>query len=543
MERKSKISRILPAFAMVFAIPLLSAISSLTSQAQTVCGVQASSLHLPEHHCTKQDDGSDYTDWSYVYFGSYPQSEVTDAATIAAIESAIPSSGASVDVGVDVWVEGTKYRRISKSDTNYDGYFGSNTYRYFKWEPIKWKVLSNNGSTLFVVANQGLDCKNYHETFTGVTWETCSLRSWLGNQFYNTAFSAAEQSAIVTQTVVNNDNPYNNTEGGNNTSDKVYLLSIEEVTNPAYGFCVDNGTRSAGRRFQTSDYSNARGVYRSTNAGYEGNCFWWLRSPGGDSDVAADVFSDGSVYGYGYNVIDYDNAVVPALHLNLSSVIYYDVTVSNDGNGTASASIGSGVVGTNVTLTTAPKAGYQFKEWKVVSGGVTVTDNKFTIGTADVQVTAIFEEIPKTPDEVKDTKTKATYLITSTKTNNLTVTYVSPVSKTTSALTVPDTVTIKGKKYKVTEIRANAFKNNRKLKKTTIGKNIKKIGKNAFSGCKNLKTVTIKTTKLTQKTVGTNAFKNIHAKAKIKVPKSKLKSYKTILKARGIKGKNQKITK
>ena len=297
MERKSKISRILPAFAMVFAIPLLSAISSLTSQAQTVCGVQASSLHLPEHHCTKQDGGSDYTDWSYVYFGSYPQSEVTDAATIAAIESAIPSSGASVDVGVDVWVEGTKYRRISKSDTNYDGYFGSNTYRYFKWEPIKWKVLSNNGSTLFVVANQGLDCKNYHETFTSVTWETCSLRSWLGNQFYNTAFSAAEQSAIVTQTVVINDNPYYNTEGGNNTSDKVYLRSIEEVTNPAYGFCVDNGTRSAGRRFQTSDYSNARGVYRS---GYEGSCWRWLRSPCDDSDSAAGVYDYGFVYRNGY---------------------------------------------------------------------------------------------------------------------------------------------------------------------------------------------------------------------------------------------------
>jgi len=143
----------------------------------------------------------------------------------------------------------------------------------------------------------------------------------------------------------------------------------------------------------------------------------------------------------------------------------------------------------------------------------------------------------KTGDEIKDTKTKATYLITSTKTNNLTVTYVLPVSKTASTLTVPDTVTIKGKKYKVTEIKANAFKNNKKLKKITIGKNIKKIGKNAFSGCKNLKTITIKTTKLTKKTVGTNAFKGIHAKAKVKVPKSKLKSYKTILKARGIKGK------
>ena len=110
-------------------------------------------------------------------------------------------------------------------------------------------------------------------------------------------------------------------------------------------------------------------------------------------------------------------------------------------------------------------------------------------------------------------------------------------------MTVPDTVTVSGKKYKVTEIKADAFRNNKKLKKVTIGKNIEKIGKNAFSGCKNLKNVNIKTVKLTKKTVGANAFKGINDKAKVKVPKSKLKDYKTILKARGIKGKNQKITK
>ena len=149
----------------------------------------------------------------------------------------------------------------------------------------------------------------------------------------------------------------------------------------------------------------------------------------------------------------------------------------------------------------------------------------------------------KTGDTVKDDKTNTSYVITSTETNKETVTYVSTTNNTASTLTVPDTVTVSGKNYKVTEIKANAFKNNKKLKKVTLGKNIEKIGKNAFSGCKNLKNVNIKTTKLTKKTVGANAFKGIHDKAKVKVPKSKLKDYKTILKARGIKGKNQKITK
>ena len=73
--------------------------------------------------------------------------------------------------------------------------------------------------------------------------------------------------------------------------------------------------------------------------------------------------------------------------------IVYSVTVTDDGNGTASASPASGVSGTEVTLTATPNAGYQFKEWQVVSGGVTVSDNKFTIGTANVEVKAVFEAI------------------------------------------------------------------------------------------------------------------------------------------------------
>ncbi|MBR1693253.1 MAG: protein kinase, partial [Lachnospiraceae bacterium] len=171
-------------------------------QEETDQAPQTSTPDNPVHHCTWKDGGSDYTDWSYVYFGSYPQSEVTDAETISAIDSVITSSGVNGDAGVDVWVGETKYRRIGKSDTNNDEYFGDSTYRYFKWERIKWKVLSNDGSTLFVVADKGLDCKKYHGKSSNVTWETCTLRSWLGNQFYNAAFSAAEQSAIVTQSVV-----------------------------------------------------------------------------------------------------------------------------------------------------------------------------------------------------------------------------------------------------------------------------------------------------------------------------------------------------
>ena len=106
---------------------------------------------------------------------------------------------------------------------------------------------------------------------------------------------------------------------------------------------------------------------------------------------------------------------------------------------------------------------------------------------------------------------------------------------------IPDTVAIKSKIYLVTEIAAGAFKNSKKLKEITIGKNVKKIGAKAFYNCKSLKKIKIKTKKLTQKTVGKKAFGKIHKKATAKVPKAKCKAYKKILKARGMSGKKQKI--
>ena len=216
--------------------------------------VGAGSPANPIHHCNTEDGTQDTTTWSYVYFGSYPQSEVTDEATRQAIDSAISqgkgqSAGtAESSEGTDVWVNETKYRRISKNDTNYSGYFDdvlNNGYRYFKWERIKWKVLQNDGSTLFVVADKAVDCKYYNEENKSTTWETSTIRNWLNNSFYNMAFSSSEQNAIVTQNVVNEDNPYYDTEGGDNTSDNIYLLSINEVTNEIYGFCSDYSTYSA----------------------------------------------------------------------------------------------------------------------------------------------------------------------------------------------------------------------------------------------------------------------------------------------------------
>ena len=241
------------------------------------------------------DADADTTEWSYVYFGSYPQTEVTDGPLKSVLSKAHYNAEGDTSVG------GKKYRRVD----------AGGGYRYFQWERIKWRVLQNDGSTLFVAADRGLDCQRYHEEYTSVTWEGCTLRSWLNEEFYAAAFGGGEQGAIVRQAVAD--------EGENETLDYVRILSVGEVTNPAYGFCEDGSKGSKSRYSKASDYAAARGA---SNNSSDGNCIWWLRSPGSITINAAVVDSDGDVYRYGDSVNSGNDAVVPALHLNLSSDLW-----------------------------------------------------------------------------------------------------------------------------------------------------------------------------------------------------------------------------
>ena len=119
-----------------------------------------------------------------------------------------------------------------------------------------------------------------------------------------------------------------------------------------------------------------------------------------------------------------------------------------------------------------------------------------------------------------------TYQIKTTGPSGGTVTVIKAKKK--ANITIPATVRIDGYTYQVTILKAKVFRNNNKLKKVTIGKNMTQIGNKAFEGCKNLKKVTINSKKLSK--VGKNAFAKINAKAKITVPKAKLKNYKKLFK-------------
>ena len=216
-------------------------------------------------------------------------------------------------------------------------------------EPIKWRVLSVNGDDAFLVADQSLDVQRYNDACKDVTWETCTIRSWLNgygsssnvcgkdysnDNFINRAFTDSEQSAIRTVAVENKDNLLYGTEGGNNTIDKVFLLSCDEVTNPDYGFSGDYSVDDEARKRKITAYVAAGGTIGSGGMNSEGSTdTWWLRSPGYDSIHAMYVSSSGFVLQYGNYVNSSIFAVCPALHLNLSSsnLWTYAGTVSSDG--------------------------------------------------------------------------------------------------------------------------------------------------------------------------------------------------------------------
>ena len=343
MKRKQigrRIIALLLAAVMLFTMQGIPVLAETGEKAENAGAIKVLPSN-PVHHCTKDDEDdygeNDTTDWSYVYFGSYPQSEITGSELTSAI------TGASYDTNGDAWIDGTRYRRISKSDTNDDSFFGNSTYCYFKWERIKWRVLQVNGSKMFVIADKGLDCTKYNEDLEPITWEDSTLRNWLNNEFYGMAFSSSEQEAIVSQIVVNEDHPDYNTEGGNDTWDKVFLLSVGEVINPSYGFCENDCAYSVSRWMQPSDYAHVRGVdiYSDdiiVNCNY--NCDWWLRSPGGTPNHAAYVNYNGYVGGISSD-IHVGDACVPALNIDLSSDLW---TMADDGT---SGEGGSGTGGSN----------------------------------------------------------------------------------------------------------------------------------------------------------------------------------------------------
>ena len=178
-------------------------------------------------------------------------------------------------------------------------------------EDIEWLVLAKENNRILVVSDKALDCKPYNQSRDYVTWETCSLRNWLNNDFINAAFTAEERAKIPTVTVSADKNPEYNTNPGNATKDKVFLLSIVEAEKYF--------TSDEARMCVPTEYAISNGAYTSGSytKGGKATCWWWLRSLGWNRNYAARVNLFGSVIGFG-DIVDYDSdAVRPAMWITI----------------------------------------------------------------------------------------------------------------------------------------------------------------------------------------------------------------------------------
>ena len=180
---------------------------------------------------------------------------------------------------------------------------------------IEWLVLAREGKKALLISRYGLDAKKYHSEYNAISWQNCTLRPWLNSTFLNKAFTATEQSAILMTNVDNSkaQGYYSYSDGGNNTEDKVFLLSYAEAHK--YLGITDDGYNEE-LSVEATAYAKERGVATSD----DNRIWWWLRSPGEAKDEATNVFPGGYISSC---YVSYpSNAVRPALWVNLESGIF-----------------------------------------------------------------------------------------------------------------------------------------------------------------------------------------------------------------------------
>ena len=236
------------------------------------------------------------------------------------------------------------------------------------------------------------------------------------------------------------------------------------------------------------------------------------------------------------------------------------IQLSGDGDGTGDNEDGNTTDGNQDDGSGNTTGGNQGDESGNATGGIQGDESGNTTGEttenangnngSDTPDTAVgFEGEDQEDDETsakvtfKDKKSKAYYKVLTKGKKTGTVVYVKPYASAKGKVTIPATVKKDGVTYKVVGISANAFKNNKKITQIVIGKNVKTIGSKAFYNCKKLKSITVKTTKLTSSSVKKTVFKGISKNVTVKVTKSKYSKYKKLFVSKGLKSKTQVVKK
>ncbi len=299
-------------------------------------------------------EGSEDGNGNYILFGTYPQSKVTDETLTSALTSlagTLPTEDnnqawTSYDYYMEesvnnyMWYidkeyNGVKYRGVyftsyrpwycakgNSTDYTYqndNGYYVSTVY-WFKYEPIKWRILKESDGKALILADLAIDSQQYYHSTSNRTvdgntvypnnYAESDIRKWLNDTFYNTVFTSLQKGLIEITNVDNSASSAgysSNQFDCENTNDNVFLLSYTDVT--AYL------TSNSERQMKSSDYAKSQGIQASSS--YDGTCWWWIRSPGNtDSIYGRLVFSDGDKISTSY--VDYNcYGVLPALWIKL----------------------------------------------------------------------------------------------------------------------------------------------------------------------------------------------------------------------------------
>lgn len=324
-------------------------------------------------------------DGDNIYFGYWPQTLERDETVVAKLNEIAgkpplprdkenPYNWESHEGTTYMWQKiviynGTKYLGVQMNDyrasgvyslTSYimkNGYFTFEVY-WFKYEPIKWRILTTSGNSAYIMSDIALDSFSIqpdrkeenrdglyasYNNSTGVpdgtyanNWEYCFLRGWLNETFYNEVFNGLQKEIIKTTHLDNtarssnpNDYPkyygYGENAGKNkfadqckDTDDKIFLLSLRDITTTAYGFNKDVLAEDPARNLQATDFAKLHGAPMNTND--KKYVTWYTRSPApangnqGYATFVLDRHAKGAI-----DSIDLtpDGGVVPALWITL----------------------------------------------------------------------------------------------------------------------------------------------------------------------------------------------------------------------------------
>ena len=395
-----------------FAAVLLAIVLLCAAPISELAGVDYTVLFAPKAEAV----GKTYKVGDIVEFGSYPQSKVTNSSLVSALNSVSKNwvsygyySGTgcyATDYGTgyatmvqgdwmkyaDFTYNGTKYRAVTfsqyrpswtcnpssagKTDQDDNGYTPNNIY-YFKYEPLKWRVL--DPSTGFVLCESIVDSQAYNNTIyeNGNYWNntehtqyandyaTSSIRAWLNDNFYNTAFSSSQKASILTSELDNK--AYDSKYDSKTTYDKVFLLSYSEMQNTAYGFPA-NRNPSPARQAKGTDYAKCQGLYVEPSSGC---AFQRLRSASSLSEFTCGVAIEGYLILDDYwIVLDTGYGVRPALKIsNLASAISKSGG-SGSSSGNSNKNPAAKPAGGNNVVTAAPSSATESETFAQINAEV-----------------------------------------------------------------------------------------------------------------------------------------------------------------------------